>query len=141
MQKQTNMCMIKLVSFSAIPDQDVVQISNGTERWNTKQTSSSLSCIPNSYAEINPMAKTEMICDFVFGKGLCCGGHDPSNLTVPSTDICGLFDCQEQTWTNIHDFPITLYYEAATVLRRNGKDYGWLVSGGECKKSDLFLSR
>jgi len=122
----------KACQLGPIPDKDVIQISNGTERWNTKQTSGSLSCIPNSYAEINPMAKTEMICDFVFGKGLCCGGHDPSNLTVPNTDICGLFDCQEQTWTNIHDFPISqLLYEAATVLRRHGKDYGWLVSGGE----------
>ena len=48
-------------------------------------------------------------------------------------DICGLYDCQEQEWAQIHDFPMALYYEAATVIKKYGKDYGWLVSGGECK--------
>ena len=48
-------------------------------------------------------------------------------------DICGLYDCEENVWAEIHDFPVALYYEAATVLRKHGRDYGWLVSGGECK--------
>ena len=50
------------------------------------------------------------------------------------TDICGLYDCEENVWAEIHDFPVALYYEAATVLRKHGRDYGWLVSGGECKE-------
>ena len=83
---------------------------------------------------MNPkFAQVEVICDFVFGKGICCGGHDANDLTKMNTDICGFYDCDEHVWTQIHDFPVALYYEAATVIKAKDKDYGWLVSGGERK--------
>jgi len=123
-----------------IPDLDVVQVKgSNTERWNTKQNTGSLACNGGSYLDINPNGEVEVICDFVFGKGLCCGGHNSSDLTIPNTDICGLYDCEENVWAEIHDFPVALYYEAATVLRKHGRDYGWLVSGGEYQSSSSTL--
>lgn len=90
-----------------------------------------------SYTEIiNPTAEIEMFCEYVFERGVCCGGHDTQNL-LPNTNMCGFYDCDEDKWVNMHDFPLALYYEASTVVKRYGEDYGLMVSGGYRKCHEL----
>ena len=117
---------------SALPDRDIVLISGVlTQRISTKQTEIS-TCPIDSWNSINPTSEKEMFCEFIFGKGVCCGGQN-SDTTLPNTDICGFYSCEDDKWVTIHDFPMALYYEASTVVKKYGEDYGILVSGGECE--------
>ena len=72
-----------------------------------------------------------MMCDFAFGKGLCCGGLiDLANTLY--TDMCALYDCFTDSWSRFHDLPKKLTHAAANVVvGETGRDIGWLVSGGQ----------
>ena len=76
-----------------------------------------------------------MMCDFAFGKGLCCGGVINTTL-IPNlyTDMCGYYDCFFDNWSRFHDLPKALTHASATVVKgETGRDIGWLVSGGQGK--------
>ena len=78
------------------------------------------------------------MCDYAFGKGICCGGEIDSTNTL-YTDMCGFYDCFLNDWERFHDLPKKLTHASATVVRgENGRDIGWLVSGGQGKNN--FLS-
>ena len=107
-----------------------------TQRWNTGKTQGDANCYPDAYTRVNPIAKEEMICDFVFGRGICCGGFN-TDYDTPS-DVCAFYNCESHNWTLMHDFPEPLIYEAAVVIKeKNGDDIGWLVSGGSGKRKYL----
>ena len=72
-----------------------------------------------------------MMCDFVFGKGICCGGTIDSTTNM-YTDMCGIYDCFKNGWDRFHDLPKKLTHASGTVVRgEHGRDIGWLVSGGQ----------
>ena len=78
------------------------------------------------------------MCDYAFGKGLCCGGEIDSANTL-YTDMCGFYDCFTNDWEPFHDLPKKLTHASATVVRGEyGRDIGWLVSGGQGKRQ-IFL--
>ena len=75
-----------------------------------------------------------MMCDFVFGKGLCCGGLiDSVSIPKKYTDMCGFYDCFELDWVRVHDLPKKLVDASHTPVREKGRDIGWIVSGGRGK--------
>ena len=81
-----------------------------------------------------------MMCDFVFGKGFCCGGQIPVLPTPLYTDMCTIYDCFLDSWSRFHDLPKKLTHASgAVVVGETGRDIGYLVSGGQGTKINFFL--
>merc|ERR1712156_507109 len=118
-----------------MPPKDFVQI--GTYMPDTMnmsaQTFDTLTdgvCSIASYEEFSGGIKG-MMCDFAFGKGLCCGGII-NTTSILYTDMCGVYDCFIDGWSRFHDLPKKLAYASAAVVKgETGRDMGWLVSGGQ----------
>ena len=109
---------------------DLVGVGGASgEESETYDTWSTDTCDIASYETFTGGAYYRMMCDFVFGKGMCCGGTiDPVNHLY--TDMCGFYDCFANDWTRFHDLPKKLIYASSTPVREKGRDIGWLVSGG-----------
>jgi carbonic anhydrase len=96
----------------------------------TYDTESNQGCNITSYESITQAAQ-DMMCDFAFGKGFCCGGLiDLANNLY--TDMCTIYDCFLDSWSRFHDLPKKLTHASgAVVVGETGRDIGWLVSGGQ----------
>lgn len=113
--------------------EDDSDASTSTESIHIK---SRATCTIADFSDFNNGVKTEMVCDYVFGLGICCGGTDSTIVT----DKCGYFDCSTNTWMTMHDIPEKLTGHAATVIKEDGDDKYWLVSGGMGKVFFTFLN-
>ena len=120
-----------MLSSKALPDKDVIQVGGtGANRWDS-QALNVPGCGIEPFQSVSPAAFSEMICEFVFGRGVCCGGLREND--GKAQNICGFYNCQVDRWEIIHDLPAHLYHEASTVLTKKGEDYGLMISGGEGK--------
>ena len=77
-----------------------------------------------------------MICDYVHGKAICCGGRmgnmGPRWLVQ---DDCGYLE--GANWVSFDEMPEALYYASAAPVIIDGVNY-WMVSGGD---SEYTLAR
>ena len=78
------------------------------------------------------------VCEFVFGRGICCNGV--TQLADPNTDppinqtlskSCYFYDCFSGNWTEIASTPSALIYHSANKIMHKGRDYKWMIAGGE----------
>ena len=73
------------------------------------------------------LIKTGMACDFIFAKGICCGGtFGFVGQRKLINETCGYLT--NAGWTAIEDMPEKLMFHASVALP--DKKW-WLVSGGQ----------
>ena len=83
--------------------------------------------ITNNYADISSTTH-DQVCDYVFGRGICCLGLlDPSN----GVDTCFYWDCFTQSWIATSNVPAKLVFAAANPIRQEGRDKYWIIAGGK----------
>ena len=74
------------------------------------------------------------VCDFVFGRGICCNGISQfadSNINQTIITSCSFYDCFSGTWKLIENIPSTLLYHSANKIIHKGRDHKWMISGGQ----------
>ena len=79
-----------------------------------------------------------MMCDYVFDKGICCGGCfgnvEFDRLLLSNT--CAYLT--SNGWVPIEKLPKRLRSASSVPIKENGVDVGWLVSGGFSKQVLIF---
>ena len=137
LKKQLNMFACYNI---AIRPYDLVEVGrtfvgNTQPSDDLSDTISKQTCATNGYTGFYNITGPRMICDYVFGTPVCCGGtitKGVNEFKSNMTNVCGLFDCFKDQWIPFQDLPIYNSYRLSyTTLRQNGRDVGWLVSGGE----------
>ena len=90
-----------------------------------------------STSSFNAFTETQggQVCDFVFGRGICCSGTcDIQTHQLPvASNLCKFYDCFTDTWKDVPNLPEQILYHQANVIRYKGRDIRWLVSGGQGK--------
>lgn len=114
---------------------DLVMVGNDASGSTTEvmDTASLQSCEIASYEIFSGGAYEYMMCDYVFGKGICCGGsfYDTTATSDVHVDMCGVYDCFVDNWVQFHDLPKKAIHSGHAVVRQDQRDQGWLISGGK----------
>ena len=94
-----------------------------------------------SIASYNEATDTldHQICDYTFGRGVCCNGVD--NNTDTAIDECRQYNCFTDTWDTIQSMPEKLRGHAANKIVHKGRDLLWLVSGGRVEEHNGTVSK
>ena len=71
----------------------------------------------------------DQVCDYVFGRGICCLGLTTADPLVP-TDACFYWDCFSRSWKATNNVPAKLTSAAANPIRQDGRDEYWIIAGG-----------
>ena len=125
----------KIICFPAVPEKEVVIVGGSTSAADSTQfysgatnqaSPTDVDCTIASYTAATGTT-TDMVCDFVFGKGICCNGLKSTD----ATDLCLYYDCFTNSWSSIMDMPARLTYHASNVIRHKGRDEYWLLAGGQ----------
>ena len=125
----------KIIYFPAVPEKEVVIVGGSTSAADSTQfysgatnqaSPTDVDCTIASYTAATGTT-TDMVCDFVFGKGICCNGLKSTD----ATDLCLYYDCFTNSWSSIMDMPARLTYHASNVIRHKGRDEYWLLAGGQ----------
>lgn len=107
--------------FSALPDVDIVAVG-GTDTEVYDSASDTSCTTATAFNSISSSLDGEM-CDFVFGKGICCGGKDDQTdpTTFTSNDMCAFWDCYTDGWTVFEDMPHDVSDAAHNKVISKGK--------------------
>jgi hypothetical protein len=116
--------------FLAKPDKEIVNIGSSTTECVNTQIITGQYNMDNDYCTLNNNFCDGVVADYVFGRGIVCGGMDSNGQ---ATDTCAFWDCHEQDWSLFQDIPCKLADDSALVVREEGRDKYWVVSGGRCK--------
>jgi len=112
-----------------VPDKEVVIVGGSTTSVSSTMYNSlnEITCTIASYNQVT-MTSTDQVCDYVFGRGICCGGIQ-SNTTEP-IDCCMYYDGFTKAWIPLPDMPYRLIRHRSNVIEQKGRDYRWLIAGG-----------
>jgi len=126
-----------------IPDKEVVIVgaSSGTHVTTSLDTLAGTECSIASYNTATTTT-TDQVCDYVFGKGMCCSGIlDNAASPMESTNVCMYYDCFTDTWVPVTDIPAKLLCHRGNVIKHKGRDYKWLIAGGLIETSSGARSK
>ena len=126
---------VSRIYLAAIPGQEVVIVGgtasqmfySGAANQGTAATDVVCSTVSN-YATVSGTS-TDQVCDYVFGRGICCLGLTTADPTV-ATDTCFYWDCFTQSWMATNNVPAKLASAAANPIRQDGRDEYWIIAGG-----------
>ena len=126
----------------AIPDVEIVEVGGSTTAamttsvytlpsYNQYQgTKGSCNTVP-SYSAATTTSNGQ-VCEFIFGRGICCNGLDGSSAP---TDACQYYDCFTDAWKATSSTTKKLKDHAANKVMQKGRDLFWLIAGGQDETS------
>ena len=123
------------IYLAAIPGQEVVLVGGAASHMfysgvaNQGVGATDTYCLTTSnYATVSGTS-TDQVCDYVFGRGICCLGLTTADSTV-ATDTCFYWDCFSRSWMATNNVPAKLTSAAANPIRQDGRDEYWIIAGG-----------
>ena len=126
----TNSCF----NLAAIPGQEVVMVGGTASQMfysgvaNQAAASDFVCTTTSNYATVSGTSK-DQVCDYVFGRGICCLGLTTADATI-ATDTCFYWDCFTRSWLPTNNVPAKLTSAAANPIRQDGRDEYWIIAGG-----------
>ena len=124
------------IYLAAIPGQEVVLVGGDASQMfysgvaNQGPNATDVVCLTTSnYATVSGTS-TGQVCDYVFGRGICCLGVIIGLETVMATDTCFYWDCFTCSWMATNNVPAKLASAAANPIRQDGRDEYWIIAGG-----------
>ena len=120
-------------SNNVLPKTEMLIIQGGTRFKCSNSLESYFEFTANKYGDAG--VTSAMVCDYVFDKGICCGGYfgeveDNSRLLL--SNACGYLT--SDGWEPIANLPERLRRASGVPIKKNDQDVGWLVSGGQSKQ-------